>query len=208
MLGVAPVETVVVVDDGETLLDPHRSSTANHIGPETLQDRPMSLPGRSVIDLVNTQPGWLLEANGVLHPRGSEYQVQYVIDGVPLTDNRSPSFAPEIEADDVQSMSVLTGNYPAEYGRKLGGVIEVVTSRDFRQGFHGKVSASGGSFATAGGYATGQYGWGRNLFSMSMESARTDRYLDPPVEQNYTNRGNNGNFTSQFDRDFSGGDRI
>src|ERR1035438_4876662 len=40
MLGVAPVETVVVVDDGETLLDPHRSSTANHIGPETLQDRP------------------------------------------------------------------------------------------------------------------------------------------------------------------------
>src|ERR1035438_10813748 len=98
MLGVAPVETVVVVDDGETLLDPHRSSTANHIGPETLQDRPMSLPGRSLIDLVDAQPGWLLEANGVLHPRGSEYQVQYVVDGMPLMENRSEEHTSELQS--------------------------------------------------------------------------------------------------------------
>jgi len=80
-----------------------------------------ALPGRSLPDLVNTQPGWLLEANGILHPRGSEYQTQYGVDGLPLTDNRSPTFAPEVEADDVRSMNILTSGYPAEYGRKLGG---------------------------------------------------------------------------------------
>ena len=90
------------------------------MGTDTLEHRSTALPGRSVIDLVNSQPGWLLESNGVLHPRGSEYQTQYVVDGIPLTDNRSPSFAPEIEADDAESMTILTANFPAEYGRKLG----------------------------------------------------------------------------------------
>ena len=32
-------------------------------------------------------------------------------------------------------MSLLTGGYPAEYGRKLGGVIEVVTSVHRDEGF-------------------------------------------------------------------------
>ena len=207
-LGVAPVQTEVVVRDAQTLLDPHSAAAADRIGHDALEHRPTSLPGRSVIDLINMQPGWLLEANGILHPRGSEYQTQYVVDGVPLVDNRSPAFAPEIEAEDVQSISVLTGDYPAEYGRKLGGVIEVVTSRDSRQGLHGKVVANGGSFDTAGAYATLQYGWGRNTVSLSGDASRTDRYLDPPVEQNYTNSGTTGNFMTRFERDFSDRDRL
>ena len=30
-----------------------------------------------------------MEANGVLHPRGAEYNTQYVVDGFPVVDNRS-----------------------------------------------------------------------------------------------------------------------
>src|ERR1019366_1020647 len=122
-----------------------------------------SIPGRSVVDLVNSQPGWFYEGNAVLHPRGSEYQTQFVVDGVPLTDNRSPGFAPEIEADEVQSLSVYTANFPAEFGRKLGGVIEIGTTRDNRTGWHGKVSGTGGSFNTGDGYAAMRYGWGKTL---------------------------------------------
>src|SRR6476661_3686320 len=123
-LGVAPIETAVVVTESDTLLDPHRATAVGRIGPDTLAVRASALPGRSLLELVNTQPGWLLEANGVLHPRGSEYQTQYVVDGLPLTENRSPAFSPELDADDVHAMNILTGGYPAEYGRKLGGVIE------------------------------------------------------------------------------------
>ena len=207
-LGVAPIETRVVVTESETLLDPHRAASVDRVGPDRLATRTTALPGRSLLELVNTQPGWLLEANGVLHPRGSEYQTQYVIDGLPLTENRSPAFSPELEADDVQSMSVLTAGYPAEYGRKLGGVIEVGTARDARPGFHGKVVASGGSFASAGGNLMGQYGWGRNTLSAGADLARTDRYLDPPLEQNYTNAGTNGTVSGHFERDLTERDRI
>src|SRR5439155_523521 len=84
-------------------------------------------PARELLDLVSEQPGWLYEANGVLHPRGSEYDVQFVVDGLPLTQNRSPAFAPSLDAGDVESLRVLTASFPAEYGRKLGGVVEVTT---------------------------------------------------------------------------------
>jgi outer membrane cobalamin receptor len=208
VLAVAAVETTMVVSEAGTLLDPHRTGSPNRIGSDTLRDRPGSAPGRSIVDLVNMQPGWLLEANAILHPRGSEYQTQYVVNGIPLTDNRSPAFAPEIEADDVQSMNVLTANYPAEYGRKLGGVIEVTTARDSRQGLHGRVTASGGSFDMAGGYAQGQYGWGSNTLSVSGNAARTDRYLDAPVENNYTNNGTTGSFATHFERDINQKDRV
>ena len=55
----------------------------------------------------------------MLHPRGSEYQTQYVVDGIPLTDNRSPSFAPEIEANDAESMTILTANFPQNMAGSL-----------------------------------------------------------------------------------------
>src|SRR6202023_3826509 len=87
-LSLASVNTSVTVKDTETLVDSHRTGSVYRIGSETLETRPTALPGRSVVDLVNAQPGWLYEGNAVLHPRGSEYHTQFVIDGVPLTDNR------------------------------------------------------------------------------------------------------------------------
>jgi hypothetical protein len=76
-LSVAPARTAVDVRDSDTLVDPHRTGTINRVGTDALEHRSTALPGRSVIDLINAQPGWLLESNGVLHPRGSEYQTQY-----------------------------------------------------------------------------------------------------------------------------------
>ena len=157
---------------------------------------------------MNAQPGWLLEANGVLHPRGSEYQTQYVIDGLPLTDNRSPAFAAEVESAGVRGVNTLTGGYPAEYGRKLGGVIEVVTLGTARRGFHGSATASAGSFETFDGGAAGEFAWPRGVFGASIGAADTDRYLDPPVEQNFTNRATTSHGTIRFERDLSDADRL
>ena len=138
-LKVAAVQESVTVKGQGTLLDPDQAGSVNEIGTAAIQDRLTSLPGRSIQDLVNTQPGWLYEGNAVLHPRGSEYQTQFVVDGIPLTDNRSPSFGPEIGANDVDSMTIYTAGFPAEYGRKMGGVVEVNTLRDPQPGFHGQV---------------------------------------------------------------------
>ncbi len=207
-LSIASANTSVVVNDADTLIDPHRTGAINHVGSDMIQERVSSLPGRSLQDLVNSQPGWLYEGNAVLHPRGSEYQTQVVVDGIPLTDNRSPSFGPEIEADDVQSMSIYTANFPAEYGRKMGGVVEVNTAHDAREGFHGQVVLSGASFETAGAFALGQYLWGKNTIAVSASGDMTGRYLNPVVPQNFTNRGTTGDFALSYERDLTDRDRF
>ena len=202
------VNQSVTVSGADTLIDPDQAGAVSQIGPEAIQKRVGSIPGRSLQDLVNSQPGWLYEGNAVLHPRGSEYQTQFVVDGIPLTDNRSPSFGPEIEADDVESMSIYTAGFPAEYGRKMGGVVEVNTLQDAQAGFHGEAVLSGGSFETAGAFVKVQYTWGKNVFGASASGSMTDHYLNPVVPENYSNGGTLGDFAVNYERDLTPNDRV
>ena len=198
----------VMVSAVDTMINPDQAGSLNQIGSSTIQQRLSSLPGRSLQDLVNSQPGWLYEGNAVLHPRGSEYQTQFVVDGIPLTDNRSPSFGPEIEADDVQSMTIYTAGIPAEYGRKMGGVVELNTLEDSQVGFHGQAVLSGGSFATAGGFVQGQYVWGANTLAASASGSMTDHYLNPVVPENYSNTGTLGDFSLHYRRELAAKDQL
>jgi hypothetical protein len=207
-LKLTTVNQSVVVNAADTLIDPDQAGSVSQVGSDSIQNRVGSIPGRSIQDLVNSQPGWLYEGNAVLHPRGSEYQTQFVVDGIPFTDNRSPSFGPEIEADDVQSLSIYTGGIPAEYGRKMGGVVEVNTMEDSQQGFHGQAVLSGGSFDTAGAFVEGQYVWGLNTFGVSASGDMTGHYLNPVVIQNYTNDGTVGDFSAHYQRDLTPRDRL
>ena len=207
-LALSPVRTSVTIKDSGTLINPDQASSINQIGSQMIQDRLSSLPGRSIQDLVNSQPGWLYEGNAVLHPRGSEYQTQFVVDGIPLTDNRSPSFGPEIEAEDVNSVSIYTAGFPAEYGRKMGGVVELNTFRDPQDGLHGQVVLSGGSFDTAGAFSRAQYVWGKNTLGFSASGGMTSHYLNPVVPENYTNTGTTGDFSAYFERDLTPSDRL
>jgi hypothetical protein len=207
-LEVAPNRESVTVNVANTLLNPDQAGSVNQIGSDFIQGRASSIPGRSIEDLVNMQPGWLYEGNAVLHPRDSEYQTQFVVDGIPLTDNRSPSFGPQIEADDVQSMSMYTAGIPAEYGRKMGGVVEVNTLQDSQPGFHGKLVLTGGSFDSAGAFAQGLYTWGKNTVGASADGGMTSHYLNPVVIQNYTNRGTLGDFAASYQRELTQKDRL
>jgi hypothetical protein len=202
------VKQSVTVTAANTLIDPDQAGSVSQVGSSLIQNRVGSLPGRSSQDLVNSQPGWLYEGNAVLHPRGSEYQTQFVVDGIPLTDNRSPSFGPEIAADDVDSISIYTAGIPAEYGRKMGGVVELNTLPDTAPGFHGEAVFSGGSYDTAGAFFKGEYAWGKNFFGVSASGDGTAHYLNPVVTQNYTNRGTVGDFSANYERDFTPNDRL
>src|SRR6267378_3542955 len=207
-LGVAPLTTRVEVNDSATLVDPYSTGSLYSIGRQTIEEHDATQPGRELLDLVSEQPGWVYEANGVLHPRGSEYDVQFVVDGLPLTQNRSPAFAPSFDAGDVESLRMLTASFPAEYGRKLGGVVEVTTKKDVQTGWHGRFDAGGGRFSTVNGSAGISYAREGDRFSVSGDGFHTDRYLDPPVLANYTNRGNAAGFSASYERDFSASDRL
>lgn len=207
-LAVAGIRNEITVTDQATLVDLHSASTADTIGSGQIAARLSSLPGRSIQDLVVSQPGWLYEGNAVLHPRGSEYQTQFVVDGIPLTDNRSPSFGPEIEADDLESMSIYTAGFPAEYGRKMGGVIELNTRRQTDPGLHGDLVLSGGSYNTRSGYGRLQETRKKDSVVVSASGSATDHYLNPVVPENFTNTGTAADFAAGYERDLSGDDRL
>src|SRR5436190_299724 len=110
-VGLAVTEQVT-----EPLVDTRQTGVVYSINAPAIQEALPAVPGRRLLDLVDAQPGWLMEANGVLHPRGSEYQTLFVIDGIPMDENRSPAFAPDLQEGDLQGVHVLTGNFPADYG--------------------------------------------------------------------------------------------
>ena len=207
-LKLAAVGEVVNVEAPNTLVNPEQAGAISQIGSDEIHTRVMSVPGRSMQDLVNDQPGWLYEGNAVVHPRGAEYQTQFVVDGIPLTDNRSPSFGPEMDADDLQSMSIYTAGIPAEYGRKMGGVVEVNTLHDAQPGFHGSVVLSGGSYDSAGAFAQGQYVWGKSTLGATTSGSGTDHYLNPVVPENYTNAGTIGDFSVNYEINPTEKDRL
>ena len=92
------------------------------------------------------------------------------MDGQPITDQQSKVFSNQIPMDSVQSLEVIEGAPPAEYGGKTSLVIEVTTRSG--QGFttpHGSVTAAYGSFGTVERWLrsrlrrpeTGQFHFGR-----------------------------------------------
>ena len=208
-LKVVSVSESVKVSATATLIDPYRAGSVNEMGQERIESRLTALPGRSMQDLVNSEPGWLYEGNAVLHPRGSEYQTLFVVDGIPLTDNRSPSFGPEpADADDIESLTIYTAGIPAEFGRKMGGVVELNTLKSQNPGFHGQLTLFGGTYHTAGIDTQDQYTWKGNTLGVSASGDMTGHYLNPVVPENYTNNGTVGSFSASYERELTPKDRL
>jgi hypothetical protein len=72
VLSVATVAQTVNVKDSDTLLDTTNPGNTYQLGAPTLRDWAATIPGRQAIDVVKSQPGWVLEAKGVVHPRAYE----------------------------------------------------------------------------------------------------------------------------------------
>ncbi len=208
VLQVGTLHEEVTVENTAPLLDPSQPSKTMHVGRLSLDRTPGTMLGRGAIDVVTTLPGWLLEANAVLHPRGSEYDTQYVIDGMPLYDNRSIAFAPAFENDEFESVNVLTAGIPAEFGRRLGGVIALDTRRTERLGHHTALDLQAGGFGTYLGSMSHQYAADRTVLSVGMRVGRTDRYLDPPSLENFTNSASSDGFRARLDQDLSHRDHL
>ena len=207
-LEVAGTTTAITVTDAIPLLDVTQPASVMRVGRTQLDDMAGNTLGRSGVDVVMTLPGWLLEANGVLHPRGSEYDTQYVVDGMPIYDNRSIGFAPAFETAEFESVNVMTGGIPAEYGRRLGGVIALDTRRVDTPGHGVEFDSQFGSFDNRTGSIRYKFGTGDTSISLGSHGGYTNRYLDPPSIENFTNQATAGGINLRFDHDLTSQDRI
>ena len=205
---IATVAESITVGSTVPLFEPFRPSRGTQSGRESLDRALGTTLGRSMVDVVTSMPGWLLEANAVLHPRGSEYDTQYVVDGMPLYDNRSIAFAPAFDNSEFEAVTVLVAGIPAEYGRRLGGVIALDTRRNPGLGHRSSMDLLSGSYGTRIGALSHQLARDRTELSFGFQGGATDRYLDPPSLQNYTNKGSSGGGHLRFARDLDDRNRL
>jgi len=192
--------TVVVEENGGDLIE--NDPTFHTDVDRKLFDRlPLESQSSSVSSLVTlASPGVAADSNGLFHGLGDHAENSFSVDGQPITDQQSKVFSNQIPVDSIQSLEVISGAPPAEYGDKTSLVIKVTT----RSGLGtnqptGSIYSSYGSFGSANGgfdLAYGGKSWG-NFVSVS--GLDTGRFLDPPQFSVVHDKGNEENIFDRID---------
>ena len=145
-------------------------------------------------------PGVAADSNGLFHGLGDHAENSFSIDGQPITDQQSKVFSNQLPVDAVQSLEVIQGAPPAEFGGKTSLVIVATT----RSGLgvrkpHGDVTASYGTFGSTNGAIDLAYGgqkWGNFI---SVNGLNTGRFLDPSEFAVMHDKGNEENIFDRID---------
>ena len=171
---------------------------------------PLESKSSSVSSLVTlASPGVAADSNGLFHGLGDHASNSFSVDGQPITDQQSKVFSNQIALDSIQSLEVIPGAPPAEYGGKTSLVI-VATTRS-GQGMktpHGSVNASYGSFGSSNiGFDLGYGGdkWGNFISANGLNSGR---FLDPPEFAVMHDKGNEENIFDRVDYQLTTKDSI
>jgi len=156
-----------------------------------------------------SSPGVAADSNGLFHGFGDHASNSFSLDGQPITDQQSKVFSNQIPLDAVQSMTVIGGAPPAEFGDKTSLVIDVTT----RSGMgsttpHGGITASYGTFGTSNvdfNFSYGGKNWGNFI---ALNGLNSGRFLDPPEFVVFHSHGNEENMFDRFDYQISTNDTL
>jgi len=200
-------ETVQVT--GEDLIE-NDPTFHTDVDRDLFQTIPLESQSSSLSSLVTlTSPGVAADSNGLFHGLGDHASNSFSIDGQSITDQQSKVFSNQLPTNAVQSLEVISGAPPAEYGDKTSLII-VATTRS-GQGITtptGDIYASYGSFGSANGgfdLSYGSKGWGNFIEG---DGLNTGRFLDPPEFAVFHDKGNEENFFDRIDRTFTSTDSI
>lgn len=197
--------TVTVEAEGGDLVE--TDSTFHTDLPRELIEKSESSTVSSIV--TQSSPGIAADSNGMFHGLGDHAENSFSVDGQPITDQQSKIFSNQIPLEAIQSMEVIAGAPPAEYGDKTSVVINVTTQSG--QGVttpHGTLTTSYGTFGTSNLGLTLAYGgksWG-NFISAS--GLNTGRFLDPPEFVVMHDKGNEESFFDRVDYQLSPADSI
>jgi hypothetical protein len=156
-----------------------------------------------------TTPGVAADSNGLFHGLGDHASNSFSVDGQPITDQQSKIFSNQLPSNSIQSIQVISGAPPAEYGDKTSLVI-VATTRS-GQGVTrptGSLYASYGAFGSAAGGFDLSYGgksWGNFIEADGLNSGR---FLDPPEFSVFHDKGNEENVFDRVDYSLSQADSV
>jgi hypothetical protein len=199
-LSVGAESSTVTVEGGGDLVE-NSPTFHTDVDRSLIEKVPLESQSSSLSSLVTlASPGVAADSNGLFHGLGDHASNSFSIDGQSITDQQSKVFSNQLPSNAVQSLEVISGAPPAEYGGKTSLVI-VATTRS-GQGITtptGGVYASYGSFGSATGgidLSYGQKNWG-NFFEF--DGLNTGRFLDPPEFTVFHDKGNEENAYDRVD---------
>jgi hypothetical protein len=200
--------TVTVEDTGDLVEDDPTFHT--DVDRDLFAKVPLESASSTLSSLVTmTTPGVSADSNGLFHGLGDHASNSFSVDGQPITDQQSKVFSNQLPSNAIQSLEVISGAPPAEYGDKTSLVI-VATTRS-GEGITkptGSVYGSYGSFGSATTGANLSYGgktWGNFV---EFDGLNTGRFLDPPEFMVFHDKGNEENFFDRVDTGFSSADSM
>jgi len=193
----ALTDTVLVRGSADTASVTSRLSlAADSLHGTPARSRPLALQ-----EVIWSAPGWRSEDNGLLHVRGVDDGVLYVIDGVPVYErfDALSGIGPDLAT--LSSVNVMTGYIPPEFGLKSGAVVELRSMRG-RQEWTGSLDTGYGSDTAwnGGGLAGGPLG-SRVSMLVGASGYRSRRFLDPVHPDNLHNHGDTGRGEAQLSWD-------
>jgi hypothetical protein len=201
--------TQVTVTESSDLVETS-SSTHTDVDRALFDKLPLESESSSLSSLVTlATPGITADSNGLFHGLGDHASNSFSVDGQQITDQQSKVFSNQIPTESVQSMEVIEGAPPAEYGDKTSVVIVVTT----RSGLgatqpHGDATMSYGNFGSTSAGLNLAYGgaaWGNFI---SVNGMNTGRFLDGPEFQVMHDRGNQQNLFDRADFKVSQADTV
>jgi hypothetical protein len=208
-LKVEGASSTVTVEGGGDLLE-NDSTFHTDVDRALFEKLPLESQSSSLSSLVTlTTPGIAADSNGLFHGLGDHAENSFSVDGQPITDQQSKVFSNQIPIDSIDSLEVISGAPPAEFGGKTSVVIVATT----RSGLgvttpHGSVTASYGAFGSSSAGFDLAYGgqkWGNFI---AVDGLNSGRFLDPPEFAVTHDKGNQENIFDRVDYQISTGDSI
>jgi hypothetical protein len=209
-LQVSGTVTTVNVEANSGDLVENEPGMHSDIDRKLFERTPLESPTSPFTSLVTlTTPGVAADSNGLMHGLGDHAENSVSLDGQPQTDQFSKVFSNQIPSDSIQSMEVISGAPPADFGDKTSVVIKVTT----RSGLGitkptGSLFTSYGSFGTVNAGFDLAYGgdkWGNFI---ALNGLNTSRFLDPPELQALHDKGNQENIFDRFDYQLNKADTL
>ena len=169
---------------------------------KNLLDRLPIVPSASAFSSIVTlsTPGLQADSNGQINPVAEEGDTTIVVDNEIFGDRQGRNFASQLSPEAIQSIQVIQGVPPAEFGDKEGLVVRAQTRSGLGLSqLAGNVAAGYGSFGTQTGSATIGLGNRRIGNFMAIDGLESGRFLDTPEFLPVHARGNTENFFDAVD---------
>jgi hypothetical protein len=202
-LAVASVSETIQVSAEPPAAQLETDNSESHIDIDKsyIAKAPAAVASRAIEQIVTSTPGFAKDENGRFHFQGAHSQSEYVVDGQTISDQTGITFSNSIDPGIAQGIEIIYGNVPAEFGEKVGAVINLTTKSGLGSGAtKGDIYVGGSRFSTyeagvSGGGGSQTFGW----FG-SINGSTSDRFTDPVNFANLNNHGTTARGFMRLDR--------